>query len=77
LLIEKWHTKYRDRIEYRVKTDSFIKVDSIAVPYPVEKKLSKWEQIKIDVGGWMVGFIILSMIVFCVYLARGKVFRGK
>jgi hypothetical protein len=76
LLIEKWHTKYRDRIEYRVKTDSFIKVDSIAVPYPVKKKLSKWEQIKIDVGGWMVGFIILSIIVFCVYLARGKVFRG-
>ena len=76
LLIEKWHTKYRDRIEYRVKTDSFIKVDSIAVPYPVEKKLSKWQQIKIDLGGWMVGFIILSIIVFCVYLARGKVFRG-
>ena len=53
------------------------KVDSIPVPYPVEKKLSKWEQIKIDLGGWMVGFIILSNIVFCIYLARGKVFRRR
>ena len=61
-------TEVKDSIVYRDK--------EVQVPYPVEKKLSKWEQIKIDLGGWMVGFIILSIIVFCVYLARGKVCKG-
>jgi len=62
-------TEVKDSIVYRDK--------EVQVPYPVEKKLSKWEQIKIDLGGWMVGFIILSIIVFRIYLARGKVYRGK
>ena len=61
-------TEVKDSIVYKDK--------EVQVPYPVERKLSKWEQIKIDLGGWMVGIIILSIIVFCVYLARGKVFRG-
>lgn len=59
-----------------VKNSIVYKDKEVQVPYPVERKLSKWQQIKIDFGGWMVGFIILSIIVFCVYLARGKVFRG-
>ena len=62
--------------EDEVKEKIVYKTKEVQVPYPVERKLSKWEQIKIDLGGWMVGFIILSIIVFCVYLARGKVFRG-
>ena len=62
--------------EDEVKEKIVYKTKEVQVPYPVEKKLSKWEQIKIDLGGWMVGFIILSIIVFCVYLARGKVYRG-
>ena len=61
-------TEVKDSIVYKDK--------EVQVPYPVERKLSKWEQIKLDLGGW-VGFIILSIIVFCVYLARGKVYRGK
>ena len=61
-------TEVKDSIVYRDK--------EVQVPYPVERKLTKWQQIKIDFGGWMVGFIILSIIVFCIYLARGKVFRG-
>lgn len=62
--------------EKDVKEKIVYKTKEVQVPYPVEKKLSKWEQLKIDLGGWIVGFIILSIIVFCVYLARGKVFRG-
>ena len=61
-------TEVKDSIVYKDK--------EVQVPYPVERKLSKWEQIKLDLGGW-VGFIILSIIVFCIYLARGKVYRGK
>jgi hypothetical protein len=27
----------------------------IQVPYPVERELSRWEQFKMDVGGWAIG----------------------
>lgn len=66
---EKWHTKYRDKIEYKVRIDSFVKVDSVAVPYPVERKLSKWEQAKIDFGGWSL-FIIFIILVFIILRPR-------
>lgn len=29
----------------------------IQVPYPVEKELSRWESIKIEVGGWAIGVL--------------------
>ena len=72
ILVEKWHTKYRDRVEYKVKTDSFIKVDSVAVPYPVERKLSKWQQIKMDYGGFsmIVSFSIVIFGILWLYLRR-------
>ena len=30
------------------KTDTVTKTDSVRVPFPVEKKLGRWEQIKVD-----------------------------
>lgn len=61
---EKWHTRYVDRVEYQVRTDSFIKRDSVQVPYPVEKKLTKWQQIKVDWGGWTM--LVLVIIIFII-----------
>lgn len=54
-------------------TDTFIKTDSIRVPYPVEKKLTKWQQAKIDLGGWMVCIIIASVVALCFWIFRRKV----
>lgn len=28
------------------------KIDSVAVPYPVERELTRWERAKVDWGGW-------------------------
>lgn len=75
--VERWHTIYKDRWREKILTDTVIKTDSVAVQYPVEKKLTRWQQAKLDLGGWMVGVILVSFIFFCIYLARGKVFRGK
>lgn len=38
--------------------------DTIPVPYPVEKKLTKWEKFKIDIGGVAIGLLIALMIVY-------------
>ena len=35
----------------------------IQVPYPVEKKLSRWEQFKMDVGGWAIG-VLSGLLLF-------------
>ena len=76
MYIERWHTKYKERMEYKVKTDSFIKVDSVAVPYPVEKKLSKWEQVKMDLGEYMVVLIVIFIIGFLLFFLRRTGKRG-
>ena len=60
---EKWHTKYKDRIVTKVVVDSFIKTDSIQVPYPVEKKLTKWQQFKVDWGGRAMVFCLMIFIM--------------
>ena len=71
---EKWHTKYIDRWKEVVRTDTLIKNDSIQVPYPVEKKLSRWQQVKMDVGGIAIGgclvFFILIIIKLFYFLKR-------
>lgn len=45
---ERWHTKYNDRYVYRNTADTVLKTDSVGVPYPVERRLGKWEQAKSD-----------------------------
>lgn len=67
---EKWHTKYIDKVREVVRIDSFIKRDSIPVPYPVERKLSKWEQTKIDWGGEAI--IAIIVVFFIIIWLIGK-----
>lgn len=63
---EKWHTKYKDRIVTKVVVDSVIKTDSIQVPYPVEKKLTRWQQLKMDWGGTAMIVLAVFMLLFVV-----------
>jgi hypothetical protein len=49
------------------KTDTVIKTDSIQVPYPVERKLTKWEKIKMDAGGISIGVCIALVLMIIVY----------
>ena len=52
------------------KTDTVLKTDSIQVPYPVERKLSKWEKVCIDYGKVMMGATLLLVVVFIIWLVR-------
>lgn len=40
----------------------------VKVPYPVEKKLSRWQQLKLELGGWAFGIIITAALIFVVWL---------
>lgn len=48
-----------------VQRDTLIKTDSVRVPFPVvtEKKLSKWQKLKMDVGGWAIMAVVVVGIV--------------
>lgn len=46
------------------------KTDSIQVPYPVEKQLTRWESFKMSVGGYAIVVGIISIIVFVIILIK-------
>lgn len=45
------------------RTDTVLKNDSIRVPYPVEKRLSRWQSIKMELGGWAFGLVIAFILI--------------
>ena len=45
------------------------------VPYPVEKELTRWQQMKLELGGWAFGIIITAALIivgWMVYKSRKK-----
>lgn len=60
-------TKYKEHVRWRDrnKTDTVYatRTDSVAVPYPVERKLTRWERIRLDFGGAAI-IAVLSVVVF-------------
>ena len=74
---DRWHAtqdnltlqKMIDR--YKASNDSLraVKRDSVSVPVPVEKKLTRWQKFKMDVGGWAIGAmstVLLGVIGYIV-----------
>lgn len=61
----------RDSVIERLRTElSSVKADSIPVPYPVEKKLTRWEQAKLDVGGMAIRGSALALCIAVVWLIK-------
>ena len=62
-----YHTKvtYRDRYHniYKVKLDTIIKQDSVSVPYPVQRTLTKNEQRLMDIGRASIICILLALVL--------------
>ena len=57
---EKLKKVYTDHYIYTNKTDTVMKTDSVRVPFPVEKKLGRWEQMQIN------SFVPLCVMLFIV-----------
>lgn len=63
---DRWHRS----TEYVHDTCYIERTDSIPVPYPVEKKLTRWEQAKMDFGGMAIGAVVIALCAAVVWLAR-------
>ena len=73
VLIERWHTRWRDRVSH--DTLYINKTDTIRVPVPVERNLTKAERTYITIGKWSVGLVaglILAAICFVFFRRRWK-----
>lgn len=35
----------------------------VKVPYPVEKELTKWQKLCVNVGGWAIGIVVITILV--------------
>lgn len=67
--------KYLYKYQYLNRTDTVIRTDSVQVPYPVEKKLNRWQTLKMELGGWAFGVIIASVLIifgWLIYKFRNK-----
>ena len=57
--------RYKYIYQYKDRTDTVYvtKTDSVQVPYPVEKELTKWQRFKVDVGGWAVVVVVITVLI--------------
>lgn len=71
VLITQTKYLYRDKLVHDTVYAS--KTDSVLVPYLVEKKLTRWEQIRLN-AGWYI--IVILCIVILFFIIRFIKIRG-
>lgn len=87
VFVDRWHTlrlikwEKATHMSNTVAGDSAsaVRVDSVKVPYPVERNLSKWEKVKMDFGTAAIVIAMLAIIagiVFTVWWLRKRI-RGN
>ena len=73
---DRWHatqdnlTLQRQLDRYRLENDSLREANSEIqnTVVPVEKQLTRWQQIKMEVGGWAIGAVSIVVIVIISYI---------
>lgn len=70
--INKITIQYKDRWREVVKIDTVIKTDSIQVPYPVEKQLSRWDKLCMQAGDIAICMLVLIVLLIIFRFATKK-----
>ena len=72
-----WVEKYKYLFVDKLRHDTLYlsRTDSIRVPYPVEKKLTRWEKFRLDVGGYAI-FTVVTVILIVVGYMVYKLKKG-
>lgn len=68
--LTKTHWRERFRNVYHIKADTVMQQDSVRVPYPVEKPLTKWQRWKMDMGGWAMGAVAVLIILVIIKVIK-------
>ncbi len=51
--------RYKDRVD----TLYLASRDTVSIPYPVEKELTRWQSVKVDYGGWAIGAVFVFILI--------------
>jgi hypothetical protein len=70
VFVSKFHTLFKDRLKYVNSVDTLMRSDSIRVPYPVERSLTKWEKLKMDYGAVAIGVSLAALVIVISYVVR-------
>ena len=69
-----YRVKYIERLRWRdmwrVDTVQAVRVDSVGVPYPVERKISRWDKVRYMWRGVAVGLVLVAVAVAVLWLRR-------
>lgn len=73
---DRWHATQDNLVlqrqldRYKASNDSLRAVirDSVSIPVPVERKLTRWERTKMEVGGWAIGAMSATLLVIVCYV---------
>ena len=73
MLIERWHTAWRERLVH--DTSVVVRVDSVPMPYPVEKKIEKqlswWQKTQMYAGDVLL-VLLAGGIVYGIFKIKDK-----
>ena len=61
-------TRYIDRFRGRTDTLRMVRNDTIRVPYPVERELTRWQRLKLDAGGIAIGMATVALLAIVVWV---------
>lgn len=61
-------TRYVDRWHVHTDTLRMVSNDTIRVPYPIERELTKWQRVKLDAGGIAIGVVAAALLAIVVWL---------
>lgn len=70
VFVDKIVTKYQYKDRWRYDTVAIVRVDSVQVPYPVEKQLTKWEEFKHGFQWFFIGVVIAAVSWVVVWLMK-------
>ena len=71
--MEKYKYVYRDKL---VRDTMYInRTDTIREPYPVERELSRWQSMKMELGGWAFGILLAVVLVIAGRFVYNRFFK--
>lgn len=65
---DKFQVLYKDRYNTIEKADTLIRVDSVRIPYPVERQLTKWERVQMSVGAVVLPILATCMVLLFIWV---------
>ncbi len=70
--LEKLVKEQNDSIRKLLRQLESVKADSIPVPYPVERKLSRWEKAQMDFGGMAIGGVAVALCAAVAWIVKKR-----